>query len=68
MKNMNNMKKDYKRIDNKCEELQTNNEADCRQGKYKAILKFKDVATMQEISITLNIERANNSVQLTIDA
>ena len=26
MKNMNNMKKDYKRIDNKCEELQTNNE------------------------------------------
>lgn len=52
----------------KWDELQTNNEADCRQGKYKAILKFKDVATMQEISITLNIERANNSVQLTIDA
>ena len=52
----------------KWDELQINNEADCRQGKYKAILKFKDVATMQEISITLNIERANNSVQLTIDA
>lgn len=52
----------------KWDELQINNEADCHQGKYKAILKFKDVATMQEISITLNIERANNSVQLTIDA
>lgn len=43
-------------------DLVINNEADVRQGKYKVVLKFKDVVPMQEINITLSIDSAANVV------
>jgi hypothetical protein len=48
-------------------DLQVNNEADVRQGKYKAILKFKEIVPMQEVTISLVIDKASNttSVELT---
>lgn len=44
------------------DQLRVNNEADCRQGKYKLQIHFKDVATMQEITVDLIIDQASNSV------
>lgn len=45
-------------------ELSVNNEADVRQGKYKVILKYKDVVPMQEITINIVIDAASNSVNI----
>lgn len=45
-------------------ELSVNNEADVRQGKYKAILKYKDIVPMQEITINIVIDAASNSVNI----
>jgi len=42
-------------------DLVVNNEADVRQGKYKVILKFKDIVPMQEITITLSIDKNTQS-------
>lgn len=44
--------------------LEVNNEADVRQGKYKAILKYKDVVPMQEISIVITIDAASRTVSI----
>ena len=38
-------------------DMQVNNEADVRQGKYKAILKFKEIVPMQEIEMVLTIDK-----------
>lgn len=45
-------------------ELSVNNEADVRQGKYKVILKYKDIVPMQEITINIVIEAASKSVNI----
>lgn len=45
-------------------ELSVNNEVDVRQGKYKAILKYKDIVPMQEITINIVIDAASNSVNI----
>ena len=46
------------------EDLQVNNEADVRQGKYKVNLVYKDIVTMQEISMNIIIDAASNSVNI----
>ena len=38
-------------------DMQVNNEADVRQGKYKAILRFKEIVPMQEIEMVLTIDK-----------
>lgn len=38
-------------------DMQVNKEADVRQGKYKAILKFKEIVPMQEIEMVLTIDK-----------
>lgn len=43
-------------------DLTVNKEADVRQGKYKAILKFKEVVPLQEISMVLSIDKTANSI------
>lgn len=48
-------------------DLTVNNEADVRQGKYKAILKFKEVVPLQEISMVLSIDKASGSVNTEIN-
>lgn len=49
------------------DQLSVNTEADARQGKYKVILKFKDVVPMQEISITFLTEAASQNVSATLE-
>lgn len=46
-------------------DLAVNTEADCRQGKYKVIIKYKDVVPMQEITFNLIIDAASKSVTVT---
>ena len=48
------------------DQLKVNNEADCRQGKYKLQIHFKDVATMQEITVDLILDQASQAVTATI--
>lgn len=47
-------------------DLQINNEADARQGKYHIQFKFKDVATMQEITLDLVIDQASKESSVSI--
>lgn len=47
-------------------DLQLNNEADARQGKYHIQFKFKDVATMQEITMDLVIDQASKESSVSI--
>ena len=47
-------------------DLQLNNEADVRQGKYHIQFKFKDVATMQEITMDLVIDQASKESSVSI--
>ena len=49
------------------DELSINNEADVRQGRYKAKLTFTDIVPMQEIDITFSINQANRSVSAEIN-
>lgn len=42
-------------------DLQVNNEADVRQGKYKAVLTFKDIVPMQEITMSLVIDKTTKT-------
>lgn len=46
------------------DELSVNNEADARQGKYRAILKYKDVVPMQEVTMEIVIDAASKSVSV----
>ena len=48
-------------------DLAVNTEAEARQGKYKAILKFKDVVPMQEITITFVTEAASQTTTASLD-
>ena len=45
-------------------DLTVNNEADVRQGKYKVVLKYKDVVPMQEIIVNITIDAASQSVNI----
>ena len=47
-------------------DLEVNNEQDVRQGRYKVILKFKEVVPLQEISMVLSIDKASNNVSTEI--
>lgn len=48
-------------------DLTVNNEADVRQGKYKVVLKYRDVVPMQEIIINITIDAASQSVEINSD-
>lgn len=45
-------------------DLQVNKEADVRQGKYKVQLVFKDVVTMQEITMDIIISQSDSSIEI----
>ena len=47
------------------DDLQVNNEADVRQGKYHLVIKYKDIVPLQEITVDVVIDAANNSVNIT---
>lgn len=47
-------------------DLSVNNEADVRQGKYRAKLKYKDIVAMQEIYIDVTIDSVSKDVSLTV--
>ena len=46
------------------DDLSVNNEADARQGKYRAILKYKDVVPMQEVTMEIVIMQLPSLYQL----
>lgn len=46
------------------DDLSVNNEADARQGKYRAILKYKDVVPMQEVTMEIVIDAASKAVSI----
>lgn len=46
------------------DDLSVNNEADARQGKYRAILKYKNVVPMQEVTMEIVIDAASKSVSI----
>ena len=48
-------------------DLTVNNEADVRQGKYKVVLRYKDVVPMQEIIINITLDAASQSVDINSD-
>ena len=48
-------------------DLQVNKEADVRQGKYHAKLKFKDVVTMQEITLDVIISASDSTIDITTE-
>jgi len=48
-------------------ELQINNEADVRQGKYKIVLKYKDVVPLQEVTIDIVIDSASQNVDISVE-
>lgn len=50
------------------DQLSVNNEADVRQGKYKVILKYKDIVPMQEVTINIVIDSASKSVSISEDS
>lgn len=45
-------------------DLSVNNEADVRQGKYKAVLKYKDIVAMQDITINVIIDSVSKAVSI----
>lgn len=49
------------------EDLQVNTEADVRSGKYKVELTFKDIVTMQEITLGITISSSSKSVDISIN-
>lgn len=46
-------------------DLQINNEADVRAGKYKVVLQYRDIVTMQEITLDIIINAAEQSISIT---
>ena len=48
------------------DDLIVNNEADVRNGKYKLNVRVKDVATMQQITVNLIYDQANNTVSTAV--
>lgn len=49
----------------KYEDLQINNEADVRQGKYRVKLTYKDIVTLQEVTLDIIITQADQSISIT---
>lgn len=49
------------------DDLSVNTEAEARQGKYKVILKFKDVVPMQEVTITFVTDKASHTTTATLE-
>lgn len=47
------------------DQLNVNNEAEVRQGKYKAKLKIKDIVPMVDITLGISIDAASKSVSIT---
>lgn len=45
-------------------DLQMNNEADVRQGKYKLQIVYKDIVPMQEVTVNIVIDQASHSVDM----
>ena len=41
-----------------------NNEADVRQGKYRAIFKFKDIVPLQDITLNINIDKTSGTISI----
>lgn len=50
------------------EDLQVNNEADVRQGKYRVVIRLREVVPMQDIEIALSIDKASNSTSVTVNS
>ena len=46
------------------QDLQVNNEADVRAGKYKIVLKYKDIVPLQDILIDIIIDSVNGSIDI----
>ncbi len=44
------------------QDLTVNKESDVRQGKYKVVLRFKEVVPLQEISMVLSIDKSSNTI------
>jgi hypothetical protein len=44
------------------DDLVVNTEADVRQGKYKLIIKYKDIVPIQDVQVTLTIDKASSTV------
>lgn len=52
---------------NSYRDLAINTEADVRQGKYRVQLKYKDIVPMQEITINIVIDAAEQNVSITTE-
>lgn len=50
------------------DDMQVNKEADVRQGKYKAILRFKEIVPMQEIEMTLSIDKVARTASVELNS
>lgn len=50
------------------DDMTVNNEADVRQGKYKAILKFKEIVPMQEIEMSLVIDKVSRTASVELNS
>ena len=50
------------------DDMQVNKEADVRQGKYKAILKFKEIVSMQEFEMTLSIDKVARTASVELNS
>lgn len=48
--------------------LQINNEADVRQGKYRVVLKYTDIVPMQEITMDITINTATSNIGISISS
>lgn len=48
-------------------DLQINNEADVRAGKYKAILKYKDIVTLQEITMVVVNDQSTGTTDISFE-
>lgn len=50
------------------DDMQVNKEADVRQGKYKAILRFKEIVPMQEIEMSLVIDKVARTASVELNS
>ena len=46
------------------DQLSVNNEADVRQGKYRLVIKYKDIVPLQEVTVDIVIDAASQSIDL----
>ena len=49
---------------NSYEDLRVNNETDVRQGKYRLVIKYKDIVPLQEVTVDIVIDAASQSIDL----